>query len=312
MLLVLSSAALGQWRRVESGSLAWLHAIVFIDAKTGWIGGSNGTLLATSDGGMTWRKKKFPIAEMIRDIVFLNASEGWALCERSQFAAGQKSNRSFLMHTVDGGNSWSELEFQAATEPRTRIFFDRLGDGYGIGEGGTMTGLPRAGKPEKRFGLPLRYLMLDGVAVNASRLLLVGGGGSIIWTENNGKDWHSAKFDSPGSVPRLNAVAFADEKLGWAVGNDGIILSTSNGGGSWKSEKSDASANLLDVLFCEGGTGFAAGENGIILRSSDSGRTWVSETCGSRHNIERLAKAGDNVIAVGFGGTILVREIGAK
>src|SRR6185436_11515811 len=37
------------WSRQRSGTMAWLHAVHFIDQNHGWVAGSNGTLLETMD-----------------------------------------------------------------------------------------------------------------------------------------------------------------------------------------------------------------------------------------------------------------------
>src|SRR5918912_521079 len=49
---VIASAA---WTKQRSGSLAWLHAVYFLDENHGWAVGTKGVLLATDDGGETWR-----------------------------------------------------------------------------------------------------------------------------------------------------------------------------------------------------------------------------------------------------------------
>lgn len=311
-LVLCATFASAQWRRVETGSLSWLHAIHFVDEKKGWLGGSNGTLLSTADGGLTWKKEQFPNTDAVRDIVFTSVSDGWLLCERSQFLNDRKSNRSYLMHTVDGGKSWSIVNFQTLVEPRTRIFFGRKGEGYAIGEGGLVAEFSLDARPEKRIGVPSRFLMLDGVVVNGSRIVLVGGGGSIFWTDDKGDSWQPARFSTSRPTAKFNATVFIDDKHGWAVGNDGLIVSSTDGGISWRGQKPDAGANLLDILFCNAEYGFAVGENGIILRTSDSGRSWTVEPSGSKHRLERLAKAGKRLFAVGFGGTVLVREIAAR
>lgn len=312
VIVLFTSAVIGQWRRVESGSLAWLHAIYFVDEKTGWIGGSNGTLLRTSDGGRTWEKSQFKGTDSIRDIAFIRGSEGWMLCEQSPFGGGKRSNRSYLMHTTDGGNNWSRFDFKFTSEPRTAIFFDKKGEGYAVGEGGVIAGFSRDGVADKKTEISLRYLILDGVALNNSRMLLVGGGASIIWTDDDGRSWNRSKFDLPQPMTKLNAVTFINDRRGWAVGNEGVIVSSVDGGKSWRTEVSNTSTNLTDILFNDAKNGFASGENGIILRSVDGGTSWTPETTGSKHRLERLAKAGDNVVAVGFGGTILIREIDSR
>src|SRR5512143_2778893 len=63
-------AQTGVWTRQRVGSLAWLHAVFFLDENRGWAVGSKGTLLATMDGGNNWQTKSQPTTDVLRDIYF--------------------------------------------------------------------------------------------------------------------------------------------------------------------------------------------------------------------------------------------------
>ncbi len=306
---VFASTANSQWRRVDSGSLAWLHSIEFVDETTGWIGGSNGTLLHSTDGGETWRKENFPTTDNIRDIAFRGRLNGWILCERSQYQRPKGVSRSYLMETDDGGRSWKKSEFKATNEPLTRLLLTKNGDGRVIGEGGMISEFPARERAEKRFSLPVRYLMLDGAAFENGGLLLVGSGGTVIASDDGGVSWQEARFSGPRPSVRLSAVSFVNENRGWVVGDNGTIFRSMDAGRTWQSAVSGTSANLLDVWFNEAGVGFASGDDGIILRSLDTGRNWTLEQSGTKHRLERFGLAGRNLFAVGFGGTIIVRDI---
>ena len=45
-----------------------LNAVYFLDDKRGWIGGDNGFLSSTDDGGQTWIKKNVQTTAAINDI----------------------------------------------------------------------------------------------------------------------------------------------------------------------------------------------------------------------------------------------------
>src|SRR5215203_4320536 len=79
------------WNKRESGTLAWLHSVYFIDDRHGWVVGSSGTMLATVDGGTTWTKQKKITQDDIRDVYFSDEQNGWVLCERSIHYIGKSS-----------------------------------------------------------------------------------------------------------------------------------------------------------------------------------------------------------------------------
>src|SRR5215475_7057339 len=73
LLLTLASnaqAQTGSWIRQQTGTLAWLHSLFFLDQHRGWAVGSKGVLLATTDGGATWKIKARPSEDILRDIYF--------------------------------------------------------------------------------------------------------------------------------------------------------------------------------------------------------------------------------------------------
>ncbi len=303
---VFGVAASAEWRKIETGSLAWLHAIQFVDDDRGWAGGSNGTLLSTGNGGETWKKERVPTADTIRDIFFLDRLTGWLLVERDRFEKAA-ANRSYLLRTSDGGRNWAAIEFSYSPERFARMVFTARGQGVVIGEGGFVVSIPEPGGVEVRTVLPERYLMLAGKAFDVGRLLLVGGGGSIVWTDD-GKNWNSARFANTAPTAKFNSVYFVDRSTGWAAGNSGSVFTTIDGGMTWSQRPLSVEADIYDIRFKNKEVGFAIGEKGVIVRTLDSGRTWFSAISGVKHRLEKLAFSGERVFAVGFGGTLLTER----
>jgi photosystem II stability/assembly factor-like uncharacterized protein len=321
-ILGCACTAQAEWQKLNSGTLAWLHAVQFLDADTGFVAGSNGTLLATNDGGRLWRKLPLPVTDTIRDVHFVDRSNAWMLCDRGKHGSGR--NASYLLRTVDGGLTWSSVDFKDSPERFSRLFFATNGAGYLIGEGGMMAGLPGGEKAEPRTLLPVRFLMVDGTVIDEvrttsrervgsssldSKIFVVGGGGSLIASDNGGKSWHAAKFADARPDSKLNAIFFFDRQNGWVAGNGGLVFSTADGGGLWGQQVSNTDADLFDIAFYDRETGFAVGDSGTILRTENSGEKWSLEKSGSKHRLERLAFAGKRAIAVGFGGTILSTDL---
>jgi photosystem II stability/assembly factor-like uncharacterized protein len=78
-----------------------LVGIQFIDAEHGFAAASaeeedTGRLLATSNGGTTWRRQWIVADSGVRDVCFINQNEGWAVTDRGQY----------VYHTIDGGSTW--------------------------------------------------------------------------------------------------------------------------------------------------------------------------------------------------------------
>lgn len=292
-----------RWEKQNSGTLSWLHSVYFVNQNKGWIVGSGGTFLATGDGGKTWKQDRHFTKDNIRDVYFTDEENGYLLCERNVYNPGS-SAVSYLLKTEDGGAGWEKIEFTEGRERIARIFFAIGGYGFAIGESGTLLVMQGDKKTWKKTTLPSRFLMLDGNFSNALNGQIVGGNGTILFTEDAGLTWHPATVAGE-SKPKLNSVFFINQRNGWAAGNQGKIYATINGGKYWREQDSKVAKNLSDVFFLNTAEGFAVGDEGTILSTTTAGNVWNEEETGTRHKLERIFFIGQKGFAVGFGGTIL-------
>lgn len=108
-----------------------VSGLQFIDKDHGFAGasateGEGGRLLATSNGGVAWRRLWIIPNAGIRDIFFLNQNEGWVLTDTGVY----------LNHTIDGGRSWlSEPKIFEQDVPLSRIAGADSGHIWAIGGG---------------------------------------------------------------------------------------------------------------------------------------------------------------------------------
>lgn len=305
VLTLASTSAFAAWTRAGSGSLAWLHDVILLDENRGVAAGSGGAYLETSDGGKTWTKRAGVTTDNIRQIFFAGTLNGWLLCERDVYSRGGNSV-SYLLKTTDGGANWTKVEFADLGRARiTRIFFNSKGLGFAVGESGAMYGENEDGD-WKRITTSLRYLLLDGEFFGPTGVL-VGAGGSLMFSEDDGSGWTQANVFGDKN-PKLNAVFLLDKRNGWAVGADGRIFQSINGGRMWRQQVSGVSQNLTDIAFKNTADGWAVGADGLVLRTRTGGNVWFPEDSGVRHNLDKIAVHGNRAVAVGFGGTILVYD----
>ncbi len=117
-------------------------------------------------------------------------------------------------------------------------------------------------------------LLLD-VTQAGDSLVAVGERGHILFSSDQGANWTQANVDVQS---QLNAVFFANEKKGWAVGEDAVILHTTDGGLNWHKQFDDRDADirgpLLDVHFKNTWEGFAVGVFNKLYHTMNGGRTW--------------------------------------
>ncbi|MBS1797104.1 MAG: hypothetical protein JSS81_24975 [Acidobacteria bacterium] len=308
LCLLCWQAGRGEWTKQSTNTLAWLHDIYFFNENKGFIAGSGGTFLETTDGGKTWTKRKNFTDDNIRQIYFSDEYTGWLLCERDVFNRGQNSI-SYLMKTTDGGASWEKTEIGDLGRTRiTRIFFNQKGKGFAVGETGALFELNDGGWEKSPW--PVRYKLLGGAFSDDTHGAIVGAGGSVYFTEDAGNTWNAANLFGDKTA-RLNAVFFFNRQNGWAVGAGGKVFQTWSAGKTWREQNSRVTADLFDVFFANTAEGWAVGDEGLILHTQTGGNVWVVDETKVKHKLEKILFVGKKGFAVGFGGTILVNGAAA-
>lgn len=304
----LSTAFAASWTKQRTSSLAWLHAVYFLDQDRGWVVGSRGTLLATLDSGKSWQAKPQPTEDVIRDIYFADELNGWLLCERNVYELrSNDEQRAYLMKTTDGGEHWQRANMHGThVDARLRrALFTHSGSGWTFGEGGAIYATHDSGASWNKLQAPTRYLLLGGDFIDENSGWLVGAGATILQTTDGGESWHKGTLPN-GANTRFNAVSFVDVRRGWAVGSDGAVYRTVNGGRSWLPQTSGVTTDLLDVKFLDAAEGWAVGSEGTLIHTSDGGMHWTSEPSATAHALERIFFTDrSHGWAVGFGGTII-------
>lgn len=122
----------------------------------------------------------------------------------------------------------------------------------------------------------VRSLLLD-LAWAGRRMVAVGERGHVLLSDDDGRSWRQAQ--AVPSRTMLTAVAFADERHGWAVGHDEIILHTADGGETWRRQHwaPQSQQPLLDVWFADAARGIAVGAYKAFFTTTDGGASWTKQ-----------------------------------
>ncbi|MDT7838984.1 WD40/YVTN/BNR-like repeat-containing protein [Aquabacterium sp. OR-4] len=132
--------------------------------------------------------------------------------------------------------------------------------------------LPVSERPALALRRPTQCVLL-AAARAGKRLLAAGERGVVVGSDDGGRSWQQAEV--PTSVT-LTALAFADERLGWAVGHQGVVLRTDDGGRRWQRLAAEGGDRpLLHLALRRDGTLIASGAYGLVQTSRDGGRQWA-------------------------------------
>jgi photosystem II stability/assembly factor-like uncharacterized protein len=308
-LLILNSFPQSGWQLIPSGTTVSLQSIHFSDNNNGYAVGDGGTILKSTNGGLTWQDQSIPGLTPLYDVFVFD--------QNNVVVVGQGGS---IFKTTDGGLSWSSVQSGVSDDllsvafsgnngvcggsNQTIIYSTDIGESWNIFQTGSFGGgfygasmlTPQMGfvAGENSIFQPLFAKTTDsGVNWDFTAFYLNNnegkatgvdftdanngyvsaavwdGTGAISKTTNSGTDWITVMNTNP--LWDIDFPISATGLIGYAVGENGTILKTFNGGLSWPPQQSGTSVRLNGVYFLDLDFGFAVGDNGTILRTTDGG-----------------------------------------
>ncbi|MDP3024743.1 MAG: PEGA domain-containing protein [candidate division Zixibacteria bacterium] len=296
-------AYIGTWSLQTSGTTEFLRAVDFVDANKGWVGGTNGTVLHTTDGGTTWLKPAISQLQgkEVQDLDFSDSSNGCILY-------GDWSGE--IIYTVNGGNTWSSayisnrLYINQASHPhsggikvldRYHAWACGMSDsaGYLFPVVYFSSGLGYWGRVYLGRSTPATYSAIDFIDVNNGCVI---SGDYMVYgltTTDGGNNWgadyqlsYKVAVDyaelgkiwsikdktlyGPGGLTyqasdSLRGLSFVNGNIGWAVGDNGGIYHTTNGGITWIKQNSGVGIQLNDISCVDATHCWAVGVGGVVI-----------------------------------------------
>lgn len=288
----------------------------FFDAQHGLALNTVGSLLDTSDGGLTWTRRLMDEATtndpLVGSLQFIDSKTGWMLRTRQSGSYGTYSilglPSASIWRTTDGGKSWIPPQDSATFGYAATFHFVDALHGWVLADGGvkiTSDGgqtWVAGGKLEQTFYSIRFFDTQTGIAV--------GAGGTIARTTDGGQSW---QLRPSRTINQLNRVRLLDDGSGWIVGQSGTLLRTTDKGQTWQTVSLLTSKNLNDIVFSSQKTGWVLGDSGLVVRTTDGGATWAAQNSGSGVNLLTGSFVDERTgWIVGSSGTILTTVTGGR
>ena len=128
VFLLANISAFSQWISLNSPTSVQLSGVSFTSEDIGYVGGNNGEVYKTIDGGNNWETQNTGIKANIFSMCFTNDSIGYAC-----IGAGTGA----ILKTVDGGKNWS-VKATSTSPYLIDIFFVDENIGYCVGYNGAI------------------------------------------------------------------------------------------------------------------------------------------------------------------------------
>ncbi len=291
------------WTLQVSNTARNLNGVFFQpNGREGWAVGDAGTIMHTTDAGVTWRNRVSQTSANLNGVHFADPDTGWVV-----------GNLGTVLRTTDGGVTWTRIALGHG-ENLMAVRFANRDTGFAVGSAGAVLRTVNGGRDWTKQNLT--GVVLHGVAFAGAREgWAVGDIGEIFGTVDAGVVWTRVQpavtglslravdrrtraaawaVGPSGAAPRtvdvggagvwqngnlgslndMEAVHFpADPQTGYAVGFNasGLVLRTGDGGASWTRQVSNTNRRLNDVWFVDALRGWAVGDAGVILHTSLGG-----------------------------------------
>lgn len=260
------------WQQPVPQGNALLHHF-FLNDTLGWAVGEAGTVLTTTDGGVTWQGLRSGTDLTLSKVLFTNAQEGWIVASNGQ-----------LLKTSDGGAHWTLV----SSGLTNGIYLFNAADSNTAwiqGQSSEIVATTNGGQSWARFGNANTYLYMRAV-VNATTAWGSAGGSTVSRT-TDGSTWADIALPSaPSGMSRsgndIHAVSATHawvrvNESGWVANNyvsHTRLLRTRNGGTTWSVFDGTAISGFT-LQFLDADNGYAWSYNGLsALKTIDGGASW--------------------------------------
>lgn len=287
--------------------LPTLYDVCFTDGDTGTAVGAGGTIIRTTDGGVTWTMQESGTEAVLRAVSFVDTYTGTTV--------GYDGT---IVRTTDGGATWTAQESGTGNSLRDVSFVD-ANTGTAVGSRRTIIRTVDGGaswiaqSPPSSAGYS--FSSVSFTDENTGTLV-------HFWAEEFGYNYSTIHKTTDGGATwveqtrikyvGLHDVTFTDENTGTVVGTPNRSVSTysiyrtTDGGATWTPQGGTTGHQLRGVSFAGANTGTAVGDYGVVLHTTDGGDTWMPQKSSTGHQLFSVCFI-DPVTgtAVGYHGTIL-------
>lgn len=318
-----SAASADGWRTGLTATYPGVsfNDVHYVNATTGWVVGSKGTIQKTTDAGKSWSTTADDTLGTLSSVYFRTPAEGYI---------GSSSRK--LYKTTDGGATWTRIllsAFVADTGAVVRaVYFADASKGWILtslsSTNGRILHTTDGGATWTQDLVVAASNMIDMAFSGPDRGVAVGKSVGTLYYTKNGVTWTAAPTPtlSGATYTRsdIRGVHMVDSLLGYAVGwgstvgaQPSIQLKTTNGGETWSQLVQETANrmydNLYGVWFKDASNGLCVGgalRGSIAARTTDGGTTWLPIQIPSGVTLNALAGSGDTLTAVGGSGAMLV------
>jgi photosystem II stability/assembly factor-like uncharacterized protein len=286
------------WQVIPSGVTEDLYSVHFATNSNGFIGGSAGRCLKSTNGGLNWSIAPVQSIADFRAVWATSSSDAYLGAWDSVYA------------THNGGQAWSPAYTNTFLLGVMGLQFTSPTNGYAFMSYSSVTKTTDAGNS---WSIPTGCGVIedfyDGYMIDDNTGFGVGDCGLIAKSTDGGATWTQYEWNNwtEWSCIQIWGVHFTSALNGYATADSGVIFRTTDGGNQWsRSVIAGQNDMLTDVFFVNPSTGYIVGKNGKLFKTTNCGDSWIAEPSLTTNDLHSVFFISENLgWVVGSNGTIL-------
>jgi serine/threonine-protein kinase len=246
--------------KVQSGIIKNINSIYISDDNFSAAVGDSGTVISSTDGGITWIKKNFNRQVSLSEIYCFPKGKSIFVGDSSSLYYSTNYLDSLIQIPLGSGYSFFGIKFLNSNT------------GFITGNRGLILKTTNGGLNWSKVLTNTNEIIFDIAFFSPQKGFAVGWNGLLLETNNGGDTWHSYKTQLADNY--LKSIDINSKGNGLIVGGDGIILHSTNSGDSWNKIDMKTSGGFQKVKYISEDYAIIIGSRGVILVSKDKGNTW--------------------------------------
>ncbi|HUI30808.1 MAG TPA: YCF48-related protein [Candidatus Acidoferrales bacterium] len=269
------------WVWVNTGwvtSPDYLTAMCFVSTTTGWVCGTSGIILKTTDGGITWQSENSTTGESL-----------WGICFTSALVGCAVGTNGVILKTSTGGSGWSS---KVSHTTENLFYVCTAGSSvFAFGNNGTALKSTDNGGTWSSSNSGLSGWINSACALDANNIWAAGTGNAVYKTTDGGATWNSKNPYIGGNIDNgltitgdFCCASFSSATSGIVCGGNGVMYKTTDDGATWTSlSNSFTTKDTKCITFSDAQHGFLCvslpyGDNtsNALYRTTDGGTSWTA------------------------------------
>lgn len=270
LILVLHCYCLSQWVMQNSPVTSGLYDMQFIDINTGWICGTNSTILKTTNGGINWVQQVSPISgRELNAIQMIDLNSGYIV--------GWTNT---VLKTTNGGINWNQITGPFSSSGSLNdLSFINYNTGWTCAFQGVIWKTTNGGVSWDSLNSGGAGPMRNVQFLNSQTGWIAGDVGFIRKTTDGGINW-LFQFQGSNADYWYNAMHFININTGWLVGRNNRIFRTTNSGNQWDTISLITGGAV--IRFANVSTGWCGGSlsvsnQSVMYKTTNSGLNWIEQ-----------------------------------